>query len=184
VAGLRRRLPAPIAEEAASGLLDTYEHHLAFEKRDQEAALTALAEFGDLATVAGEFTRQAPGRRAARLLGRRPDRQPRLDLAGANHRAARLRRRPAAGSPHAAGRRDQPAQLPAHQALAHDGSTREAVAHATHALGVLAERQCNGMIVNRARQTVAVLPAQQRALPPVREFRELLAGSSDRGSPE
>jgi hypothetical protein len=35
---------------------------------DQEAARAALAEFGDLATVAGEFTRQAPGRRAARLL--------------------------------------------------------------------------------------------------------------------
>jgi tetratricopeptide (TPR) repeat protein len=68
--------------------------------------------------------------------------------------------------------------------LAHDGSTREAVSHATHALEVLAEHQCNGMIINRARQIVAVLPARQRALPPVREFRELLASSSDRGSPE
>ena len=35
---------------------------------DQEAARAALAEFGDLAMVVGEFTRQAPGRRAARLL--------------------------------------------------------------------------------------------------------------------
>jgi hypothetical protein len=68
LAGLRRRLPAPIAEEAAAGLLDTYEHHLASEDGDQEAARAALSEFGDLATVAGEFTRQAPGRRAARLL--------------------------------------------------------------------------------------------------------------------
>lgn len=68
LAGLRRRLPAPIAEEAAAGLLETYEHHLASHASDQEAARAALAEFGDLATVAGEFTRQSPGRRAARLL--------------------------------------------------------------------------------------------------------------------
>jgi hypothetical protein len=68
LAGLRRRLPAPVAEEAASGLLETYEHHLAAGTGDQAAARAALAEFGDLATVAGEFTRQAPGRRAARLL--------------------------------------------------------------------------------------------------------------------
>jgi hypothetical protein len=63
LAGLRRRLPAPIAEEAAAGLLETYEHHLASGAGDQEAARAALAEFGDLAMVVGEFTRQAPGRR-------------------------------------------------------------------------------------------------------------------------
>ena len=57
-----------IAEEAAAGLLETYERHLATDASDQEAAHAALAEFGDLATVAGEFTRQAPGRRAARQL--------------------------------------------------------------------------------------------------------------------
>jgi hypothetical protein len=68
LAGLRRRLPAPIAEEAASGLLETYEHHLAANAGDHEAARAALAEFGDLPTVVGEFTRQAPGRYAARLL--------------------------------------------------------------------------------------------------------------------
>lgn len=68
LAGLRRRLPAPIAEEAAAGLLETYEHHLVSGAGDQEAARAALAEFGDLAMVAGEFTRQAPGRRAARWL--------------------------------------------------------------------------------------------------------------------
>jgi hypothetical protein len=68
LAGLRRRLPAPIAEEAAAGLLETYEHHLASGAGDQEAARAALAEFGDLAMVVGEFTRQAPGRRAARSL--------------------------------------------------------------------------------------------------------------------
>ena len=68
LAGLHRRLPAALAEEAAAGLLETYEHHLASGAGDQEAAHAALAEFGDLAIVAGEFTRQAPGRRAARLL--------------------------------------------------------------------------------------------------------------------
>ena len=68
VAGLHRKLPAPIADEAADGLIETYEHHRASGAGDQQAARDALAEFGDLATVVGEFTRQAPGRRAARLL--------------------------------------------------------------------------------------------------------------------
>jgi HAAS len=66
--GLRRRLPAPVAEEAAAGLIETYEHHLASQAGELEAARAALAEFGDLTMVAGEFTRQAPGRHAARLL--------------------------------------------------------------------------------------------------------------------
>jgi HAAS len=68
LAGLRRRLPAPIAAEAADGLIETYQHHLESGADDQVAARAALAEFGDLATVVGEYTRQAPGRRAARLL--------------------------------------------------------------------------------------------------------------------
>jgi hypothetical protein len=68
VAGLHRRLPATIADEAADGLIETYEHHLASGAGEQAAAHAALAEFGDLGTVVGEFTRQAPGRRAARLL--------------------------------------------------------------------------------------------------------------------
>ena len=59
VAGLHRRLPPAIAEETAGGLIETYEHHLAAGAGEQEAARAALAEFGDLATVAGEFTRQA-----------------------------------------------------------------------------------------------------------------------------
>jgi hypothetical protein len=68
VAGLHQRLPPALAEEAAGGLIETYEQHLAAGAGEREAARSALAEFGDLATVAGEFTRQAPGRRAARLL--------------------------------------------------------------------------------------------------------------------
>ena len=51
VSGLHRRLPAALAEEAAAGLLETYEHHLAAGAGDHDAARAALAEFGDLATV-------------------------------------------------------------------------------------------------------------------------------------
>ena len=68
VVGLHRKLPAPIADEAADGLIEAYEHHLAAGTGEQEAARAALAEFGELALVIGEYTRQAPGRRAARLL--------------------------------------------------------------------------------------------------------------------
>jgi hypothetical protein len=68
VAGLHRRLPAAVADEAADGLIETYEHHLAARSGEQAAAHAAVAEFGDLALVVGEFTRQAPGRRAARML--------------------------------------------------------------------------------------------------------------------
>jgi len=68
VAGLRRRLPAAVADEAADGLIETYEHRLAAGAGEQDAAQAAVAEFGDLALVLGEFIRQAPGRRAARML--------------------------------------------------------------------------------------------------------------------
>jgi hypothetical protein len=68
VAGLHRRLPAALADEAADGLIETYEHHLASGTGQQAAAHAAVAEFGDLGTVIGEFTRQAPARRAARML--------------------------------------------------------------------------------------------------------------------
>jgi hypothetical protein len=68
VDGLHRRLPAAIAAEAADGLIETYEHHLAAGAGEQAAAHAAVAEFGDVDTVIGEFTRQAPGRRAARML--------------------------------------------------------------------------------------------------------------------
>jgi hypothetical protein len=68
VAGLRRRLPAAIADEAADGLAETYERHLAAGSGDRAAAHAAVAEFGELELVVGEFTRQAPGRRAARML--------------------------------------------------------------------------------------------------------------------
>jgi hypothetical protein len=68
VAGLHRRLPAAVADEAADGLIETYEHHRAAGSGEQAAAHAAVAEFGHLELVVGEFTRQAPGRRAARIL--------------------------------------------------------------------------------------------------------------------
>ena len=67
-ARLRRSLPADPAEEVAAGLTDTYERHLAGGSSEEAAARDAIAEFGDQDLVIGEFTRQAPGRRAARLL--------------------------------------------------------------------------------------------------------------------
>ena len=75
VAGLHRKLPPGIADEAADGLAETYQHHLASGTGEQEAARAALAEFGDLATVVGEFTRQAPGRAPPGCCWR-PDRWP------------------------------------------------------------------------------------------------------------
>jgi hypothetical protein len=68
VAGLHRRLPSTIADEAADGLIEAYEHYLAAGASEQVAARTAMAEFGDLTLVVSEFTRQAPGRRTSRLL--------------------------------------------------------------------------------------------------------------------
>src|SRR5260370_2880048 len=68
LAGLHQRLPAAVADEAADGLIETYEHHLATGSGEQAAAHAAVAEFGDLPLVVSEFTRQAPGRRAARML--------------------------------------------------------------------------------------------------------------------
>jgi hypothetical protein len=53
------------------------------------------------------------------------------------------------------------------------------VSYATQTLTGLTGQQHNGMITNRARQIVAALPSLQRALPPVREFRELLQHPSN-----
>ena len=65
---LYARLPSGIAEEAADGLQETFDHHLEAGGADETAARAALAEFGDLDVVVGEYVRQSPGRRAALLL--------------------------------------------------------------------------------------------------------------------
>ena len=62
--------PAPfsLADEVAGGLAEAYEDHLARGYGETAAARAAVSETGDLAQVVGEFTRLAPGRRAARAL--------------------------------------------------------------------------------------------------------------------
>ncbi len=68
LSGLRRRLPAGLADEVYDGLLEAYQYHLARGQSADVAARAAVTETGDLAQVVGEFTRQAPGRRTARAL--------------------------------------------------------------------------------------------------------------------
>ena len=68
LAGLDRRLPAGITEEIADGLAAACEQHQAAGLGADDAARAAVAEFGDAGNLAAEFTRHAPGRRAARLL--------------------------------------------------------------------------------------------------------------------
>lgn len=68
LSGLRRRLPAGLADEVSDGLLEAYQYHLARGQGADEAARAAVTDTGDLAQVVGEFTRQAPGRRTARAL--------------------------------------------------------------------------------------------------------------------
>jgi hypothetical protein len=68
LSGLRRRLPAGLADEVSDGLLEAYQYHLARGQGADEAARAAVTDTGDLAQVVREFTRQAPGRRTARAL--------------------------------------------------------------------------------------------------------------------
>jgi hypothetical protein len=68
LSGLRRRLPASLADEVSDGLIEAYQQHLASGQSADAAARAAVTETGDLARVVGEFTRQAPGRAAARAL--------------------------------------------------------------------------------------------------------------------
>jgi len=68
LADLRRRLPAGITEEIADGLATGCEHRRALGQGEDEAARATIAEFGDARSLAAEFTRHAPGRRAARFL--------------------------------------------------------------------------------------------------------------------
>ena len=68
LAGLNRSLPADLTEELADGLAAAREQHQAAGLGADEAARAAVAEFGSARKLAEDFTRQAPGRRAARLL--------------------------------------------------------------------------------------------------------------------
>jgi hypothetical protein len=68
LAALHRRLPPGPADEVADGLLEAYQHYLGRGEDADAAARAAIAETGDVTVITAEFTRQAPGRRTARLL--------------------------------------------------------------------------------------------------------------------
>jgi hypothetical protein len=65
---LARRLPAPVVDELADGLDETWHRHLAAGLTPAEAARAAIAEFGSPAQITDAFVTQAPGRRTALLL--------------------------------------------------------------------------------------------------------------------
>ena len=68
VAELAARLPAPIVTELADGLRETYECDRRRGLSAEDAARTAVAEFGDPATVLAAFVTASPARAAARSL--------------------------------------------------------------------------------------------------------------------
>jgi len=65
VTALRRALPAAIADEAADGLIETYEHHLARGAAKQAAARAALAEYPSSCLVIVGGVAASPQLRAA-----------------------------------------------------------------------------------------------------------------------
>ncbi len=65
---LTTRLPAPIAEELADGLHDTYLAQRRAGHTPDDAARHAIAEFGDPATISAAFLAASPARRATRAL--------------------------------------------------------------------------------------------------------------------
>jgi hypothetical protein len=68
LATLSAQLPAPIADELADGLAQTYRSYLRQGLPPHPAAESAVAEFGDPHLIVAEFTRVNPARRAARRL--------------------------------------------------------------------------------------------------------------------
>jgi len=67
-AAVSAQLPAPVADELADGLAETYRSHLDRGLGPDAAARAAVAEFGEPALVMAAFTRASPARRAARRL--------------------------------------------------------------------------------------------------------------------
>ncbi len=68
LAVLAAELPASIVEELADGLAETYRSHLRQGLAPDQAAESAVAEFGDPHAIAADFTRVNPARRGARRL--------------------------------------------------------------------------------------------------------------------
>jgi hypothetical protein len=63
-----RALPADVVEELTDGLAETYDHHRARGLAPDQAARTAITEFGITEQILAAFDEIAPGRRASRLL--------------------------------------------------------------------------------------------------------------------
>jgi hypothetical protein len=73
LAGLAARLPAPVVEELADGLTETYRFYRSRGLAPEAAAAAAVAEFGPAEEIAAGFARVNPARHAARrLLGMGP----------------------------------------------------------------------------------------------------------------
>jgi hypothetical protein len=68
LAVLAAQLPAPIVEELADGLAETYQSYLQQGLPAGRAAESAVAEFGDPHLIVAEFARVNPARRGARRL--------------------------------------------------------------------------------------------------------------------
>jgi hypothetical protein len=67
LAGLRA-LPADVVEELTDGLDESYDHHRARGQAPDDAARTAITEFGIAEQILAAFDEITPGRRASRLL--------------------------------------------------------------------------------------------------------------------
>jgi hypothetical protein len=65
---LSAQLPAPLVEELADGLDETYQHYLTQGLTPDAAASAAVAEFGEPQVIVAAFTRLSPARHAARRL--------------------------------------------------------------------------------------------------------------------
>jgi hypothetical protein len=65
---LLARLPAELAEEVSDGLADAQEHYLRLGQNLDDAAMAAIAEFGEPATVLDAFRKSWPAWRLARIL--------------------------------------------------------------------------------------------------------------------
>ncbi len=67
-AALLAELPDSLADEVADGLADAYDKYLRQGLDPDIAAQAAVAEFGDVSTVAEAFSSASPARRVARTL--------------------------------------------------------------------------------------------------------------------
>jgi hypothetical protein len=65
---LSAQLPAPLVEELADGLDETYQRYLTQGLTPDAAASAAVAEFGEPQVIVAAFTRLSPARHAARRL--------------------------------------------------------------------------------------------------------------------